>query len=96
MPENETLAEERVIGDFMDKICCDYKWCDNHSKDGECDMVGLFIDENGRCGKMFPATQRHLSEASTRPENAALKHELKHNLKYEHKHCPICFGEDGY
>ena len=34
----------------MYKICCDYKWCDNQSKDGECDMVGLFTDENGRCG----------------------------------------------
>lgn len=58
----------------MDKICCDYKICDNHPGDGECDLVGIFIDENGMCGKMFPAVQqegRHLSEASTRQDNIA-------------------------
>ena len=44
----------------MDKIDCDYKMCDHHPGDGECDMVGIFIDENGMCGKMFPAIGCHL------------------------------------
>ncbi|KKL78120.1 hypothetical protein LCGC14_2028040 [marine sediment metagenome] len=36
-------------------IHCDCKKCDRHPGDGECDMVGIYIDEDGRCGKMFPA-----------------------------------------
>ena len=38
-------------------IDCDYKKCDRHPGDGECNMVGIYIDEDGRCGKMFPAIQ---------------------------------------
>lgn len=55
----------------MNKIYCDYKFCDNHPGDGECDMVGVYIDENGKCGKMFPATPRDLSEASSGRNNIA-------------------------
>lgn len=44
----------------MDKIYCDYKMCDNHPGDGECDMVGVFIDEKGMCGAMFPAIPHQL------------------------------------
>ena len=47
-PANSVGGDDRMID-------CDYKKCDRHPGDGECDMVGVYIDEDGRCGKMFPA-----------------------------------------